>query len=49
MPALPPMPWPDPPLGEEHVDGCLCDIEIADEEVTEDDELPPAEGGIGED
>ena len=48
MPALPPMPFPVP-TNEEHVDGCLCDLEVTDDEATEDDELPPAEGGIGED
>lgn len=30
---------------EEH-DGCLCDIEIADHEITPDENLPQAVGGV---
>lgn len=29
-----------------HVDGCLCDLSIADSELTDDSELPEATGGI---
>ena len=29
-----------------HVDGCICDLSIADSELTDDSELPEATGGI---
>jgi hypothetical protein len=32
----------------EHEDGCLCDLEIPEEDTTNDVELPPASGGVQE-
>ena len=32
---------------EDHVDGCVCDIELDDDEVTSDADLPEATGGVG--
>ena len=31
---------------DSHVDGCLCDLSIAESEMTDDSELPEATGGI---
>lgn len=33
---------------EQDVDGCVSDIALEDEEVTDDSQLPPAEGGVEE-
>jgi hypothetical protein len=37
---------PDRDGEEDHVDGCVCDLEIADQEVTLDEELPATQGGV---
>jgi hypothetical protein len=31
---------------EDHVDACVCDIELDDDEVTSDADLPGATGGV---
>jgi hypothetical protein len=31
---------------EDHLDGCLCDLKIADNDLTSDADLPPATGGV---
>ena len=30
----------------DHVDGCVCDIELRDDEATADADLPAATGGV---
>lgn len=37
---------PDAPDGHEHDDHCVCDIELNDDEITSDAELPAASGGV---
>ena len=37
---------PDTDEHEDHVDGCICDIELDDDEITPDGELPAAAGGV---
>lgn len=31
---------------DEHEDGCLCDLEHEADEITSDEELPEAQGGV---
>lgn len=31
---------------EDHVDGCLCDIEVPEYMLTRDEDLPAAKGGV---
>lgn len=33
----------------EHVDGCVCDIELEPHEEISDEELPAADGGLDDD
>jgi hypothetical protein len=41
---------PNPAHGHNHpedeTDHCVCDIEIGEDEATDDSALPPAEGGV---
>ncbi len=37
---------PGMPNSHEHDDNCVCDIELKDDEVTPDSDLPPAWGGV---
>ena len=34
------------PHPEDHVDGCLCDIEVPEHLYTRDEDLPPTKGGV---
>ncbi|MBV8838032.1 MAG: hypothetical protein JO000_15970 [Alphaproteobacteria bacterium] len=34
------------PHPEDHVDGCLCDLEVPAHLYTRDEDLPPAKGGV---
>jgi peptidoglycan hydrolase-like protein with peptidoglycan-binding domain len=38
-----------PNMDEEEIDGCLADIDLDDDELTDDAALPPAEGGVAGD
>jgi hypothetical protein len=31
---------------EDHIDGCLCDVEVPEHLYTRDEDLPPAKGGV---
>ena len=31
---------------EDHIDACICDIEISESDITPDSELPAAQGGV---
>jgi hypothetical protein len=37
---------PDAPDPHEHTDHCVCDIELHEDEVTSDADLPVAAGGV---
>ncbi len=37
---------PGMPDSHEHHDNCVCDIELKDDEVTSDSDLPMASGGV---
>ena len=37
---------PDDPETHEHDDHCVCDIELNEDEVTADSDLPVAAGGV---
>ena len=37
---------PDRDGHEDHLDGCVCDLQIGDEEIMRDEELPATQGGV---
>lgn len=37
---------PDAPKAHEHDDHCVCDIELRDNEITSDVDLPASSGGV---
>jgi hypothetical protein len=34
------------PHPEDHVDGCLCDVDVPEHLYTRDEDLPPTKGGV---
>ncbi len=31
---------------EDHIDGCLCEVDVPEHMYTRDEDLPPAKGGV---